>query len=44
MSYGVLAAGITGTFDMEVTFNTAADNDYQGDGIDVTFEFLLTQE
>jgi len=43
MDYGTLATGATGTFDMQVTFNTGAGNCYQGDGIDVTFEFLLTQ-
>ncbi len=43
MPYGTLASTATGTFDMTVTFNTAAGNQYQGDSIDMTFEFLLVQ-
>jgi len=31
------------TYALTLQFDTAADNDYQGDGITWTFEFLLTQ-
>lgn len=32
------------TYSLTVQFDTAAGNDYQGDGITWTFEFLLTQQ
>ncbi len=32
------------TYALTVQFDTAAGNDYQGDGITLTFEFLLTQQ
>ena len=43
MEYGTLAPSASGTFAMEVTFNTGAGNEYQGDGVVVTFEYLLVQ-
>lgn len=42
-SYGPLAASATATFAMTVQFDTSAGNDYQGDGIEVKFEYLLVQ-
>ncbi len=39
-----MAANGTHTYSLTVQFDTAADNDYQGDGITWTFEFLLTQQ
>lgn len=38
-----MAATASHTYAMTVQFDTAAGNDYQGDGITLTFEFLLTQ-
>ena len=43
MPYGTLASSASGTFDMTIEFDTAAGNDYQGDGIAVKFEYLLVQ-
>ena len=43
MDYGALASMATGTFSMTVEFDELAGNDYQSDGVDVTFEFVLIQ-
>jgi len=32
------------TYALTLQFDTTANNDYQGDGITWTFEFLLTQQ
>lgn len=38
------AGGESHIYSLTVQFDTAAGNDYQGDGITLTFEFLLTQQ
>jgi len=39
-----MTVGESHTYALTVEFDTAAGNDYQGDGITLTFEFLLTQQ
>ena len=41
--YGTLAKDATAFFAMTVQFDTSAGNGYQGDGIEVKFEYLLVQ-